>query len=238
MEQVIIDRENFQVIRLGKSQFLIQFQYQSHKIVNSFIKTKLIPGSSTDENYKTIKFKAESVKSLAEFEKETFVKYGKKGIIVPTVAKMIYSLSNQLSYLIERERCTIIGYSVKNVIVINDDKFLFLDGEFIANIDEKTQQIMISYPFSKTEIFLSPELLTLCEIPAYVHYKTAYFSLACLLIWSITGENEFYLEFLKHKEPLKILEELENHPIKDTKMYWLLSRCLLNEERNRSILYI
>ena len=34
------------------------------------------------------------------------------------------------------------------------------------------------------------------------------------------------------------LKHLDTHPIKDTKLYWLLSRCLLEDPNKRSIIFI
>jgi hypothetical protein len=45
-------------------------------------------------------------------------------------------------------------------------------------------------------------------------------------------------DYLKNQEPEKIIENLNTHPIKETKLYWLLSRCLVKEPKNRSILLI
>ena len=237
MVNVLLKNENFEVISIDKSQFIIKFEYRAHKIINSLIKTRIITGSSTDESYKIIKFKAETVKSLKEFENSSYLKHGKKGLIVPDIAKMVRSLTMQLSYLIEEQSSTIIGYNRENIIVINDEKFAFLGSELVANFDEDTEEAMISCPFTTSDFFVSPELLEIKEIPGYIHYKTSYFSLACLLLLSITGDNEFYTEFLIHKQPLKMLEVLNNHPIKNTRIYWLLSRCLV-EEKNRSIILI
>jgi hypothetical protein len=238
MRKVILKHENFEVISHEKSQFTIEFKHRAHKIINSIIKTRIIPGSSTNENYKLIKFKAETVKSLKEFQDNSYAKHGKKGLIVPDIAKMVRSLSSQLCNLIEEQSSTIIGYNPENIIVINDEKFAFLGSEFVAKIDEDTEEAIISCPFNVTEFFVSPELLKIKEIPAYIHYKIAYFSLACLLIFSITCDNEFYTEFLIHKEPQKMLEVLNNHPTKNTRIYWLLSRCLVEEAKNRSIILI
>jgi len=238
MAKVLLKNENFEVISQERSQFRIQFNQRSHKVINSLIKTRLIPGSSTDETYKLIKFKAETVKSLKEFQDNSYGRHGKKGLIVSDIAKMIRSLSIQLSYLIEEQSSTIIGYNPENIIVINDEKFAYLGSEFVAKIDEDTEEAMISCPFTTTDFFVSPELLKIKEIPAYIHYKISYFSLACLLLFSITGDNEFYEEFLIHKEPLKMLESLNNHPIKNTRIYWLLSRCLVEEAKKRSIILI
>jgi hypothetical protein len=166
------------------------------------------------------------------------VKIGRQGLIVADIAKMIRSLSKQLEYLLEKQFSTIIGYNPEYIIVINDEKFAFLGSEFVADFDEVTEMAMISYPFNINDFFLSPELLIINEIPAYVHYKTSYFSLACLFLFSISGDNEFYKEYLTHKQPQKIIEILNNHPIKNTRIYWLLSRCLVEEANNRSIILI
>jgi hypothetical protein len=238
MEKIILKTENYKVKEIGKSQYIIEFKNRAHKIINSLIKTRIILGSSSDEDYKIIKFKAETVKSLKEFQENSYLKYGKKGLIVSDIAKMIRSLSSQLSYLLEYESSTILGYNLENIIVINDEKFAFLGSELVIKIDEDTDEIMISFPFSINDFFVSPELLKIKEIPEYIHYKTSYFSLACLLLFAISGDNEFYMDFLKHKQPEKILDILNNHPIKSTRIYWLLSRCLVEEGKNRSIIYI
>ena len=76
------------------------------------------------------------------------------------------------------------------------------------------------------------------ELPSYIHYKTAYFSLGCLIVYALLGDDEFYTEYLKNKEVDKIVEYLKDHTIKDTKLYWLLSRCLVEDPEKRSILYL
>ena len=98
--------------------------------------------------------------------------------------------------------------------------------------------MVISCPFRANDFFISPELLNVKEIPSYVHYKTSYFSLGCLLIYSITMDDEFYKDYLREKNINQILDVLNNHPIKDTRLYFLLSRCLLKEPQERSIIYI
>jgi serine/threonine protein kinase len=166
------------------------------------------------------------------------VRTGKKALLVSDAVKMIRSLVNQLSYLLEKDSSTIIGYTPEELIVINDEKFAFLGSELVANFDEVTKYAIISYPFSSKDFFFSPEIIRIKEIPDYIHYKTSYFSLACLIIYALLGDNEFYSEYLRHKQTEKIIEYLDNHPIKQTKIYWLLSRCLVEEPNNRSIILI
>ena len=51
---------------------------------------------------------------------------------------------------------------------------------------------LISYPFSKEDFYVSPELLNLNELPSYVDYKTGYFSLGCLILYALLSDNDFY----------------------------------------------
>jgi hypothetical protein len=234
----IIKSENYKVYKLDNSIFKIIFRNSENALVDSLVRSKLITGSSTDETYRTITFKAESVKSLKEYLNDYGKRVGKNTLLVSDVAKMIRSLVMQLMYLLERTNSTILGYTPEEIIVINDEKFAFLGSELVAKFDVETEEAMISCPFLLTDFFVSPELLKISELPSYTNYKISYFSFACLIIYAMLGDDEFYREYLRHKQPSKILEELNNHPVKNTKIYWLLSRCLVEEPKNRSIIFI
>ena len=234
----VIISENYEIYKLENSIYKIKFRYNAYALVSSLVNSRLIIGSSTDESYKTITFKAESVKTLKQYLYDYNLKTGNKNILVVDLVKMITSLVMQLSYLLEKTYSTIIGYNPEEIIVINEKKFVFLGSELIAKLDKDTEEVVISYPFNTMDFFVSPELLKIKEIPIYVNYKISYFSLACLLLFVISGDDEFYKEYLIHKEPLKILEILNNHPIKNTRIYWLLSRCLVEDAKNRSIIYL
>jgi hypothetical protein len=80
-------------------------------------------------------------------------------------------------------------------------------------------------------------MLKIKELPSHVHYKTSYFSLGCLLLYALI-EEDFYTEYLKEIKCEKIHEYLKNLPFKNTKLYWLLSRCLVEEPEKRSIIFI
>jgi hypothetical protein len=234
----VIKSESYEIYKLENSIYKISFRYSAYELVNSLVRSRLIMGSSTDEKYKIITFKANSVKSFRQYMCDYEVRTGKKSMLVSDAAKMIRSLVMQLSYLIEKDFSTIIGYTPEDIIVINDEKFAFLGSELVANFDADTEEAMISCPFSPKDFFFSPEISQIKELPAYIHYKTSYFSLACLIIYAILGDDEFYIEYLRHKQIEKIMEYLDKHPIKQTKIYWLLSRCLVEEPNNRSILLI
>jgi hypothetical protein len=81
-------------------------------------------------------------------------------------------------------------------------------------------------------------MLGIKELPSYIHFKTSYFSLGLLIIYSVLEEDEFYIEYINHNKPSNILNVLNNHPIKNSKLYWLLSRCLVEEAKDRSIILL
>jgi hypothetical protein len=235
MDKIILKRDNVKITSENKV-FNIEFKFSAYSLINSLIKTRIIQGGSTDDKYKSIIFKASSVKTLEEYQNDKMKIQGKKNILISDIAKMIRTLSIQLNYLIECGSSTIIGYNPEDIIVINDEKFAFIGSETIANID--LNMATISSPFSANDFFVSPELLNIKEIPSKVHFKVAYFSLGLLLIYMLLADDEFYIDYLKHKHSEKLLDSLNNHPIKNTRIFWLLSRCLVEDPNRRSIILI
>lgn len=219
-----------------KSTFTIELPVANKVLINSLIRTKIIQGASVSDDYKELKFRAQSVKSLKQFKEEQSKQTGNKSLSINLAHSMVETLVMQLDYLISVESSTILGYNPENIIVINEKKFAFLGSELITEIDD--EMIQISCPFTPNDFFISPELLNINKLPSYVHYKTSYFSLACLIIYSLSSNDKFYKEYLNDKQPDRIIEFLNNHPIKNTKLYWLLSRCLVEDPKNRSILLI
>ena len=208
-----------------KGIFKINFAYPSRALINSLIKTKIIQGGTATDDYKTLQFKANTVTTLIRNKTAAFA------------AQITSSLATQLNYLITAESRTIIGYAPENIIVINGKKSAFIGSEWVVELEGEMFQL--TYPFGPTDFFVSPELFRVKELPSYVHYKSAYFSLACLITHVLLGdEHEYYQEYLKNKNPETILTYLTKHSINGTKLYWLLSRCLMDDPRKRSILFI
>ena len=217
----------------SKSIFTIELSVSNQILINSLIKTRIIQGGTVTDDYKSIKFKAQSVKSLLQFKEEHNKILGSYSLPINIVAKMLNNLGNQLNYLERIYSCTILGYTPENVIVINDQKFAFVGSEYITEIDNN--MILISSPFTSKDFYLSPELLNINELPSFVNYKTSYFSLACLLINALLSNEDFYEDYLKHQQTDIIIKHLNTHLIKETRLYWLLSRCLVEDPKNRCI---
>jgi serine/threonine protein kinase len=226
--------------------FRIEFAYPSPSLIRSLVKTKLIQGATSTSDYKTIQFKATSVKSFAQFQSDLKAATGASNLPIGIAAHMTGCLTQQLKYLVSTESRTIIGYAAAHVIVINDKKFAYLGSEFVSEIEapdpdqdnNHNNNTQICYPFSPTDFFISPELLKITDLPSHVHYKTAYFSMGCLIIYALLNNADFYTEYLQHHKADKIITALHSHPINETKLYWLLTRCLLEDPERRTILLI
>ena len=231
--KIIQDKNN-------KTMYKIEFNYPCPALIRSLTKTHIIQGTITDD-YTCLSFKAVSVKSFPQFIEEQNKVRCLPHLSINLAAKIVSSLSAQLSYLISKESQTIIGYAPENIIVINDKTFAFLDSELVAEIDPVGKEMAtISCPFKVTDFFASPEMLKIKELPSQVHYKTSYFSLGCLLLYALTDKDDFYNEYLTEGPKGTGVSSfaLNQLHFKNTKLYWLLSRCLVEEPEKRSILFI
>jgi hypothetical protein len=225
-------------LKVDNNIYEIEFKTSKYELINSLLKTHIIKGGSTDETYKLIYFKANQVKTLKQFKNEKKIDRGKRLLSVSEIANLMRCLVIQLNYLIEIENHTILGYNPEDILVINDTTFAYIGNELIGKIDEDTSNIMISCPYTTKDFFFSPEMLRIREIPSYIHFKTSYFSLGLLIIYALLEEEDFYTEYINNKDTENILNVLNSHPIKNTKLFWVLSRCLVEDAKERSLILI
>jgi hypothetical protein len=218
----------FKIISCKNQLFNIQFLYPNPILINSLIKTRLIPGGTSTDDYTMLTFKAYSVMMF----KEANI----KGIY--SVANMANTLAIQLKYLIETYSHTFLGYNTENLIVIDENKFVFLDSDLLIEINE-TNNIMITSPFNKKDFFIYPELENIKEFPVNIHYKSSYFSYGFLLLYMIISGDDFYEDYLTKNNFFDILKKyLNNIPFKDTKLYFMICRSLVEDPENRCIVFI
>ena len=141
--------------------------------------------------------------------------------------KLILSLTKQFQYLITKEYKCFYEYIIENIIVIDDENFIYLSNEDLLKMTEPNK-IQFVKPFI-CEGFISPEILKIVSIPSELNYKTIYYSLGALVVYflfekNINDINSNINEILK--------------PIEGTKLFGLLNRCLSEKANERSIIYI
>jgi hypothetical protein len=217
--------------------------------MNSLSKTGLIVGSSSNETFTTLRFKANSVKSFQIYKTEMEQQTKRQGLSIHIIAKMVDNLMSQLNYLLYEEHMPIIGYHSSDILVINDDTFVFINYENMVKTNQHNQHnqhnkgifnefFTITMPFDHNDFFVSPEQMRIKELPAKIHYHSCYFSVALFIVYALLGNDEFYQDYVIHQNPQAIINCLDTHVIKDTKMYWLLSRCLAEDPNERCVLFV
>ena len=87
--------------------------------------------------------------------------------------------------------------------------------------------IIFYYPI-KPPYFSNPEILNLTTLQSYVNYKSCYYSLGLLVVFSLL------------KTYLLVNEEIDPviEPLYNTKIYWFIKRCLNTNINHRKILLI
>jgi len=219
----IITTDNYKIYQDHEipTNYLLEFSYVNRSLINSLVKTRLLKGSTITNNYKSLQFKASSVMTYKQLTNK---------LRLNDLTKIIISLVTQLDYLINNESKCFLGYNIEDLIIINDTTYIYLGSDYLQDI--KNETILVSAPFTQTEFFLSPELKQIKELPSYIHFKTCYYSLACLLMTLYKGEAEEVSE-ANTKNFLPSLKRIEN-----TKLYYFLLRALTEEPTKRSLIYI
>ena len=239
---IIIKNDNFYISQdqSDNQTFTIFFDSYNEALIKSISKTRIILGATTTEKYRSLTFKATSVLTFFDFQKELERENKSLKLTYNLALKMTHNLVTQLNYLITHFSKTFLGFSLKNLIIIDKSKFVYLSNEFLLDIiknnnNENDEKLLIKSPFTRDDFFLAPELLSVKEIPSFVNYKVSYFSLGYLILYTLLGHDSDSEE-LQEKD--KISHRMTTLSIKNTKLYWLLERCLVEEPKNRSILFI
>ena len=216
----IIENNEFKIYQDTKkeSYFIIEFNEPSKSLINSLIKTKILLGASSSDDYTSIFFTSYTIETLEQFKNKNKKINNTTRMTYNNALQMTETLSKQLNYLIINEYKSFYAYNTENIIVINESIFIYLSNDDLLFINSDTQKIEITFPFSKKSktLFISPELSEINTLPCNIHYKTIYYSLSSLIINLLQDEKTIY----------------------NTKLYFLLMRCLDEEIENRSILFI
>ena len=218
---------NFSIIQNNESSvYTISFSSRSEDIIKSIIHTNQLQGASTTDDYKSIIFKASSVKSFDTYHAK--IQGGGK-MRYNDMLSMIRALSTQLDYLIHaRQKCFLL-YTLENLLVIDDAKFVYVSNDHLLSIDPSApSSMLLTFPLSKTVGFLSPEILSANIIPCKINYKTIYYSLGLLVLYGLTGLNDAD----SMDEAIKDMNGL------GSKIFGFVKRCLDKDLNTRCLLFI
>ena len=217
-----------QEIRKNYFKCNIQFNISNKILINSLIKSQLLCNAIADDNYTNIYFKCSSMCLL----KDCF-----HCLKIINIHKMIYDISTQMQYLLEKQNSVFIGFDPRHILVVNENTFLYINGNHLEQVD-KDQNILIKFPPNSEDYILAPELYEITELPCKKKYKCSYFSVGILYLYmfKVIETKDVKKINTNDMEEIKIL--LSNLSLYHTKIFYFLQRCLQKNPVNRSILFV
>lgn len=224
--ELINENDEFKIYEdIENSKYKIVFNQPSVSLIESIYKCKLIPGVTIEDDYRTIHFKAFSVKSLSTRKKN--MKTNTPSINDnDEILKICYYLSFQLKFLIVKHKKCFINYESDKIIVIDNNKYVFLSNSNLMSL-ESDENILICNSFKKT-IFTSPELKAINVIPTSVNYRIVYYSLGLVLLYCLR----------QNINNTEITDENLLNLIEGTKLYRLIKGALETQIENRRLFYL
>ena len=163
---------------------------------------------------------------------------------------MADSLCKQIA-LLEKMELGFYCFSLDNVYVIDNHKFVYLGIEHLIEIkrrdrngNEKILQFMFPFPEKrlllemKSNLFISPEIKNIDVIPFWVLYSSTYYHLAALIIYCMFNKNICLgdggdSQVMDEKSIIKLLSGVVN-----TKLYWFLIRSTHNDGSKRVLVWV
>ena len=217
---------DFTIYREGPTKYKIVFSDYSEILIKSIVQSQQINDISVYKDYRTIAFTATSVQTYTEFRDGMLYEMnGVEKLSYDATLRLVSSLATQLKYLIEKQSSCFYLFNTDNLIVIDGNKFVYMSNQHLCRLMPDGKTMLIIQPFSRKEIFVSPELQLISSIPAEVDCLSSYYSLGALALHCLSGNFD--------NEDDAVLGEL-----KGTKLYAMLKRCLAEDPCKRSILFV
>lgn len=211
---------------MNKYQFQIKHLYspQHNEYFSYIFSLYNIPHSFEDDK---IAFNCLSIQTFKEYLMHNEFNY-----ILPyeEVIKFIYDIGILIKSL-ETYNKFIFCFSLKDIIVINNSIFLFINTNKIVNKTNRSDYIQLNYPISteKELQFISNKINT-DSLPFKCHYSYSYYNLGLMIVYLLTGQM---YESSENRDDYELLL-----PYIGTKLHFFLMRCLSDNPNDRRFLYI
>lgn len=141
-----------------------------------------------------------------------------------TTNNLLRSLYQQFEFFKERNY-SISFMDVSDIMVVNNDKFLFCNSDKLLEI--KNGKILITQIYDKSNIFIPPEFITNDTIPFSTDYSSFYYSLGIIVLHCLQETDKNFLSF---EEILELYKEYN--------FYFTISQCLnINPSKRNFIIF-
>lgn len=172
----------------------------------------------------------EEIITIIPLEEQLRVKGGQLSYI--EVQNFIIQIGKQIEE-IERKGFSVPFINLNDIIVLNDNIFIYLGVEILEIInyeEEKKIEMNITKPYRMNYLF-SPELQQMSRLPYKITNKSWHYSLGMIGIFLLSKNKR--LERKNHKELMYEIIDIE-----DTKLYFCIKRCIEPNPENRYYYYI
>lgn len=228
----IVELSDIEISRETMDQFKIAIAHNSDKnthTIYTYLLERLQVNQERDTEYIPEQQYSINVHTYSIERFENYLEKHNYRLEYDIVLKILQEYSNIIQYL-ERIGKSVVLYSLDDIVVINDDLFVFINNENVFDHQsENPKQIEISVPLEITK-FSSPELQLQTSLPFTIDYRSGFFSLASILTYCLFAET---LLDKSQQEIEKILE-----PIVNTKLYWFILRCSERNIKTRVCLFV
>ena len=184
---------------------------------------QMLKSTCYDNHSNSLFFTAEHVETLKQ-------RLSKQLLTHMQTIHMIDNLSKQINWL-KTIQLGIYGFDLDDILVINGCTFILCSSQYMTQLSNNHLTFMM--PF-ELPYFSNPEIASINMLPQKIDYKCVYYSLGCLVVFSLLKH------YLLVGNDFKTVEEIDIvlQPLKNTKMYWFLLRCLEHDVHKRTLLLI
>ena len=190
--------------------FWINFPFSLMKIVSE--------QNNVEKNTKEYILRADKMDLLSTHMKNKTLSYN-------TSMSLLHDIGNQLQTL-EMFNIGFPFLNLEDILMVDDNHFFIINTSRMLILKNKNMHIETPY---KKSPFYSPEMQNITTIPAKIHWKSAYYSLASLVVFCLTGKH-----ILNNKKTSSEMLDA----MYQTKLFWALERCLVEDAHNRYYLII
>lgn len=214
----------FTLKQLNNSTYSLKLTGENYKYVYKSI-LKIIKSSHYDYDTNSILITSEKITTLKKY----ILSLNDKKLSYSQCIQLISDLSKQLTYL-HHLNYGFYGFDLNDILTI-DNHFFICNTQYLVPLTDNL--ILFDYPI-KQPYFSSPEIIKLTTLPSEINFKCSFYSLGILVVFCLLNNYLLVANEIKTSEEInKILS-----PLKNTKMYWFIKRCLDDDINKRTLLLI
>lgn len=219
----IYSNSNISLEKFKNSYKLIIKNTSSFPGYHSYLSSNLpnITNDKLTRDKKEIIFNCENIEILNNKNKED--------LTYNDLENFYINFKEMLDFL-EKDKYSLLFIDINDFLLIkleeNLNMLLFINSDKFLKLQENKIEILSA--FTKKNMFLSPELYKVQNIPSKINQKSIYYSIAVFISHCVNTINDIEnIDF-----------DSNNESINNTKLYFGLNRCLEKNINNRFYLFI